>query len=132
MEPKIASLIVERLELPLAEHPQNPRIHPKEGSKDWELLRASLQDAYFDPLIWNKRNGKLVSGHLRQKIMLKEGYTQADCVIVDWDEPKHWARMIAANRGMGEDDSAGMRLLLDNLVREEQFDLRLTGLNEAA
>lgn len=133
MTEKIASLTVERLTLPLAEHPQNPRVHPKPGTKDWELLRVSLRDAYFDPMVWNKRNGKLVSGHLRQKVMLSEGFTGADCVVVDWEENVHLARMISANRGMGEDDSKAMRKILDELSKSQgEFDLRLTGLSETA
>lgn len=127
MNDKIASLQIGRLKLPLREHGKNPRIHPAPGTEEWELLRASLTDAYFDPLVWNVRNEKLVSGHLRQKVMLAEGFTHADCVVVDWEEPQHLARMIAANRGMGEDDEGGLRLILGEL-EEVGFDLKLSGL----
>ena len=124
---KSASLIVRQLALPLDEHPKNPRVHPEPGDEEWELLRASLADAYFDPMVWNSRNGMLVSGHLRQKVMLAEGFTHADCVVVDWPEEKHIARMIAANRGAGEDDEVALKLLLE----ESGIDLKLTGLTKA-
>lgn len=129
MPDKIAALQLERLPLPLNEHQSNPRIHPEPGSEEWELLRASLVDAYFDPLVWNICNEKLVSGHLRQKVMLAEGFTHADCVVVDWPEEQHLARMIAANRGMGEDDYDSLKILLEDL-EERGFDLKLAGLSE--
>lgn len=126
---KAATLEVKRLQLPLQEHERNPRQHPKPGSEEWELLRASLNDSYFDPIVWNSRNGKLVSGHLRQKVLLAEGYTECDCVVVDWPEDQHLARMIAANRGMGEDDEQGLRLILEDLS-QSGYDLQLTGLTD--
>lgn len=103
MPEKIAALRVERR--PLVDgkpHPKNPRTHPPEGSPAWEVLRASLAFDYFDPLILNERNGMWVAGHLRQKVMLSDGFTHADVVIVDYDEETHLARLIAANKPIGD------------------------------
>lgn len=100
---RIAILTVERL--PLAElrpHPRNPRKHPPEGSSAWEALRRSLEHDYFDPLVWNRRNGMLVSGHYRLKVLAAAGYTHADVSVVDYDEATHLARLIAANNLLGE------------------------------
>jgi DNA modification methylase len=91
--------------MPLGElkpHPRNPREHPKQGSPLWEVMKRSLQFDYFDPIIWNSRNGFLVGGHLRVKLLLELGYTHADVSVVDYDEPTHYARMISANRPLGE------------------------------
>lgn len=101
--------------LPLSKlqpHPQNPRVHPSPGSPEWETLRASLEHDYFDPLVWNKRNGFLVSGHLRAKVLEAEGVESVDCVVVDYDEPTHVARMIAANQQVGEFDDGALAAIL--------------------
>jgi DNA modification methylase len=116
--------------LPLADlrpHPRNPREHPEPGTEAWEKLKKSLVDAYFDPLVWNRRNGLLVSGHFRRKVLLALAYTHADAVVVDWDEPRHLAKMIAANQGAGKDDRDGLRTILEEL-QLGGADLALTGL----
>lgn len=124
---KSATLTVERLPLSaLKPHPANPRRHPEPGTPAWAVLRKSIEHDYFDPMIWNKRNGLLVSGHLRRKVLEASGFTEADCVVVDYDEPMHLARMAAANKQQGEDDVA---LLKDLIVELDTgaFDLDLTG-----
>ena len=127
-EKRSASLVLENLPLAdLRPHPRNPREHPEPGTEGWEKLKKSVVDAYFDPLVWNRRNGLLVSGHLRRKILLELGYTHADTVVVDWDEPRHLAKMIAANQGAGKDDRAGLRTILEEL-QLGGADLALTGL----
>jgi DNA modification methylase len=116
--------------LPLVDlrpHPRNPREHPEPGTEGWEKLKKSLVDAYFDPVVWNRRNGLLVSGHLRRKVLLELGYTHAVAVVVDWDEPRHLAKMIAANQGAGKDDRSGLRTILEEL-QLGGADLALTGL----
>jgi len=128
---KIASVCVERRPLSdLKPHPRNPRVHPEPGTEEWEKLSASLGDAYFDPLVWNRRNGLLVSGHLRRKIFLAEGFTHADVVVVDWEEQRHLARMIAANQSAGKDDRNELAVILEEL-NVAGFNLALTGLMDA-
>lgn len=83
-------------------HPRNPRKHPEPGSKLWEILKRSLERSYFEPLVWNRRNGFLVSGHLRLKVLTEMGYTHVDVTVVDLSEVEHYALMIAANRTLGE------------------------------
>jgi DNA modification methylase len=126
-----ATLHLERLPLAdLKPHPRNPREHPAPGTEEWEKLKKSLVDAYFDPVVWNRRNGLLVSGHLRRSIFLELGYTHADAVVVDWDEPRHLARMIAANQAAGKDSRDELRTIIEEL-QVGGFDLALTGLPDA-
>jgi len=128
---KDATLKVERLLLDrLKPHPKNPRRHPEPGSPEWEALAKSIEHGYFDPLVWNSRNGKLVSGHLRKKVLESLGYMRADVVVLDLDEPTHVARMIAANKSVGEDDVAMLKVALD-LVAGAEIPLELTGFPEA-
>lgn len=130
---KIAALKIERKELTvLIAHEKNPRKHPPKGSKEWEALKKSLLNDYFDPIVWNQRNGKLVSGHFRVKIMRDEGYTHADVVVVDYDEAMHVARMIAANQHAGSDDKDVLRELLGELTQTSASQLQeMTGMSSS-
>lgn len=83
-------------------HPRNPRKHPEPGSKLWEILKRSLERSYFEPLVWNRRNNHLVSGHFRLKVLIEMGYTHVDVAVVDLSEAEHLAVMVAANRTLGE------------------------------
>lgn len=113
---KHAGLIVRRINLAdAAPHPDNPRNHPAKGTPEWEALRQSLLSDYFDPMVLNSRNGLLVSGHYRRKILLDEGFHSADMVVVDWDEPTHKARMIAANELLGRFDDAKLSAFLEEI-----------------
>lgn len=112
---KVATLRVERMPLAdLKPHPRNPRKHPAMDSPQWTALQTSLSHDYFDPLVWNCRNGMLVSGHLRHKVLLATGFTHADVSVVDYDEPTHYARLIAANSLLGEWEDA----ILASLARD--------------
>lgn len=95
-------------------HPRNPRKHPKPGSPKWNALKKSIELDYFDPIVVNRRNGKLVSGHLRRAVMMEMGITHATVVVVDYDEATHLARLIAANTLLGEFEET----LLSQLARE--------------
>lgn len=121
---RIASLTVERLPMEkILPHPRNPRKHPPEGSAQWEALRRSLEHDYFDPLVWNRRNGMLVSGHYRLKVLSVAGYTHADVSVVDYDEPTHLARMVAANSLLGE--------FADDVLSELAMELEGLGVDAA-
>jgi hypothetical protein len=111
----------------LKPHPKNPRKHPVPGTPDWDRLKKSLEHDYFDPLVWNKRNKKLVSGHLRAKVLREMGVKEVDVVVVDYDEPTHLARMIAANKSIGDDDFTKLGEVFFELGTIDDFDLELSG-----
>ncbi len=126
-----AKLTVKTLKLAdLKPHHKNPRIHPDPGSYEWESLKASLANVYFDPLVVNARNNHtMVSGHLRKKILEEMGVVRADCVVVDVDEQTHLALLLRANNPSGEFDNAAVTKLLKELERQD-FDINLTGFGE--
>ena len=101
---RLAEIVIAKA-VPVGElklHPRNPRSHAEPGSPIWEILRKSLEHNYFEPLVWNRQNGCLVSGHFRLKVMIEMGFTHVDVSVVEVDEPTHYAMMIAANRQLGE------------------------------
>jgi DNA modification methylase len=112
----------------LKPHPENPRKHPAPGSKEWKTLAASLAHDYFDPIVLNERNGLLVSGHLRTKVLLHLGYKTADVVLVDYDDDTHRARLVAANAQAGKDDRDKLDALFSSL-RSASVDPVLAMLN---
>lgn len=123
---------VRKLRKPISQlkpHPRNEEIrtHPPQGSEEWEALKASLEHDYFDPIVLNLTNGFLVSGHLRTKILEEMGVKKVDVVVVEYDEPTHLARMIAANKYSGNMVKAGMGTLFEELNQKEEFDLQVTG-----
>jgi len=127
---KRAALVVKTMPLSaLKPHPRNPRVHPEPGTPAWDVLKASLAHDYFDSIVWNQRNGMLVSGHLRTKVLRESGFTSADCVVVDYDESTHIARMLAANKLQGEDDMAAIKDLLQE-IDTGGMDMALTGFDE--
>lgn len=129
---RTAFLDVKRMSLfDLDDHPRNEEVrkHPEPGTPRWDTLKKSLEHDYFDPMVWNVRNGQLVSGHLRKKVMLQEGlYTHAMVVVVDYDEPTHLARLLAANKGMGTTDLQGQATFLAELKNiGDGFEVNLSG-----
>jgi ParB-like chromosome segregation protein Spo0J len=111
----------------LIPHPLNPRDHPDPGSAGWETLKRSLAHDYFDPIVFNKRNGMLVSGHLRVKVLDELGFTEADAVIVDYDERTHLARMVAANKQQGWNNLPRLKDILQDLDAGDLDMEALTG-----
>jgi hypothetical protein len=126
----IAEITIERKQLTeLRPHPKNPRTHPERGTAEYETLKASLEYDYFDPMVWNKRNGMLVSGHFRRRILLDMSYTAADVVVVDYDENTHLARMLAANKGLGKVNKAQQKTLFQDLL-DASAKMELSGFTD--
>ncbi len=108
----------------------NPRkISPDELNK----LRNSIQKfGYVEPIIYNKRTGKIVGGHQRFKI-LKEILAPeelVDVVIVDLDENEEKTLNVALNRIGGEWDDNKLSELLKNIHDNEEDLLEFTGFND--
>jgi len=118
MARRTAALKVRRVKLTeLKPHPKNREIrqHPKPGSPEWEALKRSLDNVYFEPIVVNDRNGLMISGHLRLKVLQDMKYTQADVSVVDVDEQTHLAMMVAANRMQGDDNLFELASMLDEM-----------------
>lgn len=132
---RAAALTLKRVRLAdLKPHKSNPRTHPEPGSPAWDALKRSLEASYFEPLVINSgRKVKslrnvIVSGHLRVKVLITEGYTHADAVIVDYSEQRHVEVMLRANNQTGEWDEQALAALLKDIP---EADLDLTGFDAA-
>ena len=109
----------------------NPRKDLKPGDPEYEKLKRSIEEfGYVEPVIWNKRTGKVVGGHQRLKVLKDLGHTEVDCVVVDLDENREKALNIALNKISGAWDDT----LLANLLRDldqNGYDVTLTGFDLA-
>ena len=109
----------------LVPHHQNPRKITKEKL---EMLKKSLEQ-FGDTQImtWNKRTGRLLSGHQRLKVMLAAGLKEADVRVVDVPENEEKAILLNSNVGYGEFIMPQLTDMLLELDASEDFDLELTG-----
>lgn len=109
----------------------NPRKDLKPGDAEYEKLKRSIEEfGYVEPVIWNKRTGKVVGGHQRLKVMKDLGYKQVDCVVVDLDDNQEKALNVALNKISGEWDNTLLANLLKDLDKNG-YDVTLTGFDLA-
>ncbi len=107
--------------------PYNPR---QISDHDLEALRRSLR--YFgtvEPIVVNKRSGRIVGGHQRVKAAQAESMVSMPVVYVDLDDPSEKQLNLALNRIHGEWEPDLLADLLRGL-EAEGADLALTGFAE--
>jgi DNA modification methylase len=97
---------------------------------DLDALRRSLR--YFgtvEPIVVNKRSGRIVGGHQRVKAAQAEEIESLPVVYVDLDDPSEKQLNLALNRIHGSWDEAKLEVLLRELEMLGA-DLDLTGFSE--
>jgi ParB-like chromosome segregation protein Spo0J len=103
----------------------NPRKDLQPG--DYEKLKKSiLEFDLVEPLVWNRRTGRLVGGHQRLKVLKELGYSEVEVSVVDLPEEKEKALDIALNKIQGDWDYVKLKDLLEELDTGA-FDIELTG-----
>ncbi len=109
----------------------NPRKDLKPGDPEYEKLKNSIETfGYVEPVIWNKRTGHIVGGHQRLKILIEQGVSEVDCVVVDMGEDEEKALNVALNKVSGDWDLPKLADLINELD-ESMFDISLTGFDAA-
>jgi DNA modification methylase len=109
----------------------NPRKDLKPGDPAYEKLKRSMTEfGYVEPIIWNEETGNIVGGHQRYKILLEEGHTEVECVVVKLSPDKEKALNVALNKVTGDWEVKALADLLHDL-NEQDFDLTLTGFDAA-
>jgi DNA modification methylase len=106
----------------------NPRKDLKPGDPAYEIIKRSLHDfGYVDPVIWNEVTGNIVGGHQRYKVLVAEGATEIDCVVVHIENAAdEKALNIALNKAVGEWEPVALADLLTDL-QKNGYDLGATG-----
>jgi ParB-like chromosome segregation protein Spo0J len=104
----------------------NPRKKLKEGDKEYEKIKRSLETfGQVEPLVWNERTGNLVGGHQRLTVMQDMGYTETDVAVVDLDEAQEKQLNVTLNKVKGRWDFDKLAELLG-----EMEDVTLTGFEQ--
>lgn len=108
--------------------PYNPRIDFKSGDKPFDQLCRSIQHfGFVEPLVWNKRTGHTVGGHLRAKVLQHLGHTDVQVVVVDLPLEQEKALNIALNKITGEWDEPKLADILQEIAQMPDVDIELTG-----
>lgn len=91
----------------------NSRKDLKPGDAEYEKLKCSIKEyGYVEPVVWNKRTGKVVGRHQRLEVLKDLGFEEIECVIVNLDENNEKALSIALNKISGEWDNDLLSSLL--------------------
>src|SRR5213594_2194387 len=93
--------------------PYNPRTI---SDHDLGALRRALR--FFgtvEPIVVNRRSGRIVGGHQRVKAALEEGIKELPVVYVDLDDPSEKQLNLALNKIGGEWDAEKLEVLLAEL-----------------
>src|SRR5262249_31261231 len=104
--------------------PYNPR---RISDQDLEPLRRSV--SFFgtaEPVVVNRRSGRIVGGHQRVRAAEDEGLPSLPVVYVDLDDPSEKQLNIALNRISGEWDPEKLEAVLAEL-EAGGADMALTG-----
>ena len=104
----------------------NPRKKLKAGDKEYEKIKASIEEFGFaDPLVVNA-DMTIIGGHQRLTVAMDLGYTEVPCAIVDVDKVREKALNIALNKITGVWDEDLLAQLLED-IQNSDFDLGKTG-----
>lgn len=83
----------------------NPRKDLQPGDPEYEKLRRSLEEfGLVEPLVYNRRTGRLVGGHQRLKVLQETGVAEVEVSVVDLDEDREPALNLALNKLQGDWD----------------------------
>lgn len=107
----------------------NPRKDLKAGDSEYEKIKNSiLHFGYIDPIIANK-DGTIIGGHQRYKVLNELGYKEIEVVMLDLSKDEEKALNIALNKISGEWDMEQLGALLSELQGAGLSDL--TGFDPA-
>ena len=98
----------------LAENPRNWRHHPE--AQLTALADAIAEVGWAGACLYNERTGRLIDGHGRKKIALKQGCQKVPVLIGSWDEATE-AKILATLDPLGTLAEADFAKL-DALLRE--------------
>ena len=81
--------------------------------------------------MWNEVTGNIVGGHQRYKVLLAEGVTEVDCVVVHIENPQEEKALnIALNKATDDWEPVALAELLQDL-QTSGYDLGATGFDAA-
>jgi len=105
----------------------NPRKDLYPGDKEYEKLRRSISEfGMVEPIVWNKITGNVVGGRQRLKVLIANGETEIECVVVELDDAHEKALNIALNKISGDWDNDKLADLIQDL-KAGDIDISVSG-----
>lgn len=112
----------------LRDAPYNPRKPLRPGDPAYIALSQSLTEfGLVEPIVWNTRTGHVVGGHQRLAVLRADGAPEVHVTVVDLSLEQEKALNLALNKIQGEWDHHKLAAILDELLRQPDFDLGVTG-----
>ena len=104
----------------------NPRKDLKPEDEEFQKIVKSIETfGYVDPIIINK-DGTIIGGHQRYKVLKYLNYKEIQCVVLDINKEQEKLLNIALNKISGDWDKDKLEELLAELQNED-LDLSVTG-----
>lgn len=108
----------------------NPRVDLRPGDSAYKKLKRSINEfGLVEPIVFNERTGRVVSGHQRLKILRELGWNEVPVSVVSLSEKREKALNVALNKIVGDWDNLKLKDLLEEL-ESGLFDVTLTGFDE--
>lgn len=104
----------------------NPRKDLVPKDKAYQKIAASIKEFGLVSFFVINKDGTLISGHQRFKIMCDMGYTQVPCLILDISKEREKTLNVAMNQISGEWDMQKLADLLEE-IQGADIDTLLTG-----
>ena len=123
LENKEMKVVVKRIdELIPADY--NPRVDLKEGDKEYEKLKNSIEKyGLVELIVYNKTTGQVVGGHQRLTVAKDLGYTEVQCVEVELSEVDEKGLNVALNKIEGRWDLPKLKNVLNELKDLDMSDI---------
>lgn len=118
---KVAAIEVRRMRIvDILPAELNPRVMTEEAIAG---LGASVREfGYVEPMVWNKRSKRLVSGHQRLRVLKEQGFAEADVSVVDLESTKEKLLLIEMNnRHIQGDWDTSIQNMLKNLEITDEY-----------
>ena len=111
----------------LTELPENPRKHP--DSLIDKIEKSMSKFGFTAPILALKESKEIVAGHGRLKTAKKMQLDKVPVIFLDMDR-KHALEYVIADNKL-QQDSTWDFLKLNELFKDEEFDVDVTGFNDA-
>lgn len=115
------------LRLPIADLTPNASNPRKITDKRKAQLRKSLEQfGNLSPITWNKTTGRVIGGNQRLEGYRDLGHTHVDVWVVELDEAREKAAVVALNNHAGEWDNSKLADMIRD-IQKTDLDMQLTG-----
>lgn len=101
----------------------NPRKDLVPEDEEYQHIKNSIKNfGYIEPIVVNERNGIIVGGHQRAKVLKDLGYSEVECIFVNLNEQEEKAANVSLNSATGSWDEEKLKELLQEITEFNMSD----------